>query len=158
MNASTSIDVRVAVLADLDEVARLFDLYRQFQGQPADLAGARRFLQARFHNAESIVFLAHQGSAPVGFAQLYPSFSSTSLGRVFILNDLYVSRPGRRKGVASRLLAAVESYAWSQHAVRVTLNVARDNVAGQALYEARGWTQDQQFFMYHRFPDNPRPA
>jgi GNAT superfamily N-acetyltransferase len=62
-----------------------------------------------------------------------------------------VHAAARRKGVASRLLAAVERHAWSLGAVRLTLNVARDSRAGQALYEAEGWTQDAQFFMYRRF-------
>lgn len=146
------ITVRQAVLTDLDQLAALFDQYRQFQGQPTDGVAARDFLRARFDHGESVVFLAHDGAQPVGFAQLYPSFSSVSLKRVFILNDLFVAEAGRRKGVATYLLAAVETYAWSLGAGRVTLNVARSNVTAQALYAARGWQQDEQFFMYHRYP------
>ena len=144
--------VRQAVLTDLEQLAALFDQYRQFQGQATDLAAARDFLWARFDHGESIVFLAHDGAQPVGFAQLYPSFSSVALKRVFILNDLFVAAAGRRKGVATHLLAAVEAYAWSLGAVRVTLNVAQANVTAQALYAARGWQQDEQFLMYHRYP------
>lgn len=148
------ITVRQAVLSDLDELSTLFDQYREFQGQPSNLPAARDFLQARFNHGESVIFIAHEGQIPVGFAQLYPSYSSVALTRVFILNDLFVCEAGRRKGVATKLLAAVEDYAWSLGAVRVTLNVARDNQPGQALYEAQGWRQDAQFFMYHRFPTN----
>ena len=144
--------VRQAVLADLDPVARLFDRYRQFQGRPADLGAAREFLRARFDHGESIVFVATDGEQPLGFAQLYPSFSSVSLQRVFVLNDLFVAEEGRRRGVATLLLNALESHAWSLGASRVTLNVARPNTTAQALYEARGWKQDDQFFMYHRYP------
>ena len=144
--------VRQAVLTDLDQLAALFDQYRQFQGQPTDRAAAHDFLRARFDHGEAVVFLAHDGAQSVGFAQLYPSFSSVSLKRVFILNDLFVAETGRRTGVATRLLAAVEAYAWSLGAARVTLNVARSNVTAQALYTASGWQQDEQFFMYHRYP------
>lgn len=147
-----SITVRQAVLSDLDDLAPLFDMYRSFQGKPGDLRAAREFLLARLDHGESVVFIAHEGRTPVGFAQVYPSYSSVSLARVFVLNDLFVQEAGRRKGVASGLLAAVEGYAWSLGAARVTLNVARDNAPGQALYEAQGWNQDAQFFMYHRFP------
>jgi GNAT superfamily N-acetyltransferase len=142
--------VRQAILSDLAELAKLFDKYREFQGQKSDLAAAQRFLQARFDHGESVVFVAHEDVVPVGFAQLYPSYSSVSLERVFLLNDLFVHESGRRKGLASKLLAAVETYAWALGAVRVTLNVARTNEPGQALYEARGWSQDSEFFMYHR--------
>lgn len=146
------IAVRQAVLSDLEELAQLFDQYRQFQAQPSDVAAARAFLRARFDHSESILFLAHDGATPVGFAQLYPSFSSVALARVFILNDLFVREAGRRKGVASALLAAVEAYGMALGAVRITLNVARDNQSAQALYEARGWQQDDHFYMYHRYP------
>ena len=147
----SSITVRQAVFSDLEELAELFNQYRVFQGKASDLQAAQSFLRQRFDHGESVVFIAHENSLPLGFAQLYPSYSSTSLARVFILNDLFVTESGRRKGIASRLLAALESYAWKHGAARVTLNVARDNVQGQALYEAQGWSQDAQFFMYYRF-------
>ncbi len=150
--STNGVTVRQAVLADLDALAALFDGYRQFQGRPGDLAAARDFLRQRMDHGESVVFLAHAGADPVGFAQLYPSFSSVSMQRVFILNDLFVAPAGRRRNVASQLLAAVETYAWSLGATRVSLNVARTNVSAQAVYDARGWKQDDQYFMYHRFP------
>jgi GNAT superfamily N-acetyltransferase len=146
------ISVRQAVLSDLDELAALFDAYRVFQGRPSDPAAAQAFLRARFDHGESIVFMAFSGGRALGFAQLYPSFSSVALQRVFVLNDLFVHADGRRRGVASALLAAVERHAWSLGAVRVTLNVARDNLAGQALYAAQGWSLDAQFHMLHRYP------
>ena len=142
--------VRQAVLSDLDALTSLFDQYRVFQGQPSDPGAAQSFLQARFDHGESVVFISVDGVAEIGLAQLFPSYSSVALARVFILNDLFVRADGRRKGVAAKLLAAVEQYAWSLGAARVTLNVARDNLAGQALYAAQGWTQDAQFHMFHR--------
>ncbi len=148
-----SIAVRQAGLSDLEALAGLFDRYRQFQGEASDPAAARRFLQARLSQGESVVFMAHDTAMPVGFAQLYPSWSSVSLAPVFILNDLFVDESGRRRGVASGLLAAVESYAWARSAARVTLNVARANLSAQRLYEVCGWRPDTQHFMYHRLPD-----
>jgi len=149
---SSSISVRQAVLSDLEELSGLFDEYRQFQKQPSDRDAARAFLKARFDHGESVLFIAHDAGAPVGFAQLYPSFSSVSLARVFVLNDLFVNPAGRRRGVAAGLLAAVEAHAWALGAARVTLNVARDNEVAQQLYEACGWKRDEQFDMFHRFP------
>jgi GNAT superfamily N-acetyltransferase len=147
-----TLNVRQASFSDLEPLADLFDQYREFQGKPSDLAAAREFLRARFDHGESIAFLAFVGPEPMGFAHLYPSWSSTALARVFVLNDLFVHPSGRRAGVASGLLAAVERYAWAQGAARVSLNVAQDNVVGQALYAAKGWTRDGEFHMYHRRP------
>ena len=145
--------IRQAVFSDLEELAELFNQYREFQGQTGDLPAARDFLKARFDHGESVVFIAHVEAAPVGFAQLYPSWSSIALARVFVLNDLFVHPLGRRTGVASGLLAAAERYTWSQGAVRVSLNVAHGNAPGQALYGARGWIRDEQFHAYRRLPD-----
>jgi ribosomal protein S18 acetylase RimI-like enzyme len=152
------IAVRQAVFADLEPLATLFDRYRRFQGQASDLAAAQEFLAARFDHGESVVFIAHAGMVPVGLAQLYPSYSSVSLTRVFVLNDLFVDEAARRQGVASMMLGAVEAYAWAHGAARVTLNVARDNPSGKALYESLGWHQDTKYFMYHRFPADIDPG
>ncbi len=149
----TNVTVQQAVYTDIDELAKLFDQYRVFQGKQSDLSAAHAFLKARLNNGESIVFMAFENSTPLGFAQLYPSYSSTALARIFILNDLFVHENGRRKGIASKLLAALESFSWAHNAARVTLNVAIDNDIGQALYEAHGWSKDTQFYMYHRFPE-----
>ena len=106
--SSSPVEARQAVLADLDALSVLFDEYRQFQGQPSDVAAARAFLLQRFDHGESVLFIAHAGAAPVGFAQLYPSFSSVSLSRVFVLNDLYVRASARRGGAASGQQASLE--------------------------------------------------
>ena len=147
-----TIAVRQAVLADLEVIADLFDQYRQFQGRASDLAACHAFLHDRFNHAESAVFIATVDERPAGFAQLYPSFSSTALARVFILNDLFVSESGRRRGVGSALLKAVEDYAWSLGSCRVSLNVAQGNGQAQELYKAAQWVRDKDFFMYHRYP------
>jgi GNAT superfamily N-acetyltransferase len=158
-NSATPIDkpelsIRQAIYSDIEALAKQFDQYRVFQGKQSDVSAAYTFLKARFDHGESVVFIAFENSEAIGFAQLYPSYSSTALARVFILNDLFVLESGRRKGVGSRLLAAIENYAWSHGAARVTLNVAIDNETGQKLYQNQGWKQDEQFLMFHRFPNS----
>ncbi|HPF59007.1 MAG TPA: GNAT family N-acetyltransferase [Candidatus Competibacteraceae bacterium] len=145
----SNITVRQAVLSDIEALAPLFDGYRQFYGRASDLSAAREFLRARFNHGESVLFIAHESSAPVGFTQLYPSFSSVSLARVFVLNDLFVHEQARRKGVASKLMSAATDFAKSLGAVRVSLSTATSNETAQALYQSAGWKRDEQFFVYH---------
>lgn len=140
------------MLADLPVVAPLFDGYRQFYGRASDVAAAESFLRARFDHGESIVFLAHATGAPVGFTQLYPSYSSVSLARVFILNDLFVVPGLRRAGVGTALLDAAVAHARSLGAVRVSLNTDIQNTSAQAMYEARGWKRDRDYYAYHFSP------
>jgi GNAT superfamily N-acetyltransferase len=144
--------VRQAVLADLPVLAPLFDAYRRFYGRPTDVAAAETFLRERFDHGESVIFLAHAAGAPAGFTQLYPSFSSVSLARVFILNDLFVVPDRRRTGVGSELLRAATEHARALGAVRVSLNTDIQNTSAQAVYEARGWKRDREYFAYHFAP------
>lgn len=141
-----TMSIRQATIADLEALSVLFDGYRQFYGRDSDVAAAKRFLLDRFDHAESVLFIAHDGTDPVGFTQLYPSFSSVSLGRIFILNDLFVNELGRRKGVGSALLSAAAGYAKAVGAVRLALSTALTNTNAQALYEAEGWERDDDFF------------
>ncbi|NHZ61496.1 GNAT family N-acetyltransferase [Massilia genomosp. 1] len=142
----STIHIRQAVLADLDALSVLFDGYRQFYERDSNVAAAKQFLTDRFNHGESVLLIAHEGAEPVGFAQLYPSFSSVSLGRIYILNDLFVNELGRRKGVGSRLIAASVDFAKTVGAIRLTLSTAHTNTRAQALYEAKGWERDDDFF------------
>ena len=143
--------VRQAALADLESLVPLFDSYRQFYERTSDLSAARDFLLARFNHGESALFIAHEDDMPVGFTQLYPSFSSVSLARVFVLNDLFVHECHRKKGVASKLISAATEFARSLGAVRLTLSTAVTNTTAQSVYQAAGWKRDEQFYVYH-FP------
>tara|TARA_R110002111_G_scaffold262289_1_gene337867 strand:- start:170990 stop:171439 length:450 start_codon:yes stop_codon:yes gene_type:complete len=143
-----NITVRQAVLSDLEALVPLFDRYRQFYGRPSDLSAVREFLAARFNHGESVMFIALAAATPVGFTQLYPSFSSVSLGRTFILNDLFVSADHRRNGAGSRLLSAAVDYARTLNAVRLTLSTEITNETARALYQSTGWKRDEQFYAY----------
>lgn len=143
------ISVRQAILSDIEALVPLFDGYRQFYGRASDLRGAKEFLLARFNHSESTLFIAYEAGVAIGFAQLYPSFSSTSLARTFILNDLFVRESYRKKGVAKLLIAAAIEFAKSLGALRVTLATAVDNQPAQALYHSSGWKRDEQFVVYH---------
>jgi GNAT superfamily N-acetyltransferase len=138
-----------ATLRDVERVAPLFDAYRQFYGQPPDLELARSFLQERLERNESTVFLADQGNATVGFAQVYPTFSSGAAARVLILNDLYVVPGSRRTGIGRWLVTAALKHADDVGAVRVTLATGIDNVAAKSLYDALGFQPDTSFHVYH---------
>lgn len=133
---------------DLDAVARLFNSYRQFYGQSDNLREARSFIRSRLIHGDSLILLARTGSSAVGFAQMYPSFSSVAMRRVWILNDLFVSEESRRTGVAKQLLDRAETHARDDSAARLLLATAIDNTAAKNLYEAAGWTRDEAFDHY----------
>lgn len=128
----------------------LFDAYRVFYGQNTDTISASDFLSDRIANDDSILFVAIDDKAcrGVGFAQLYPSFSSVGMKRVWILNDLFVADVARRSGVGRKLMDAVSEFAISTGACRIDLATAKDNLAAKTLYEAIGYCVDTQFDHY----------
>jgi GNAT superfamily N-acetyltransferase len=132
----------------LEEVSNLFDQYRVFYKSPSDLEAARKFLQARFQKGDSIIFVVSSDGRIVGFTQLYPSFSSVSMKRVWILNDLFVEPAYRRKGVAKLLLSAAENFARETEAIRIILTTQICNITAQSLYESLGYCKDEDFYHY----------
>ncbi|MEO0801673.1 MAG: GNAT family N-acetyltransferase [Cyanobacteria bacterium J06642_2] len=132
----------------LESLAALFDLYRVFYQQVSDLDGAKLFLAERLQACDSQIFVAIATDKPIGFTQLYPSFSSVSMQKIWILNDLYVIESYRGRGVAHALMKTAERYARDTGAVRVTLSTQLSNAKAQTLYEARGYVRDSEFSHY----------
>lgn len=142
------VTTRHATIEDLDVLATLFDGYRMFYRQPSNVAAARVFLRDRFEHGQSTILLAEHEGRAVGFTQLYPTFSSVSMQRMYVLNDLFVAMDGRRLGVGRALLDAAARFGRQMGAKELLLQTAIDNHAAQALYEAMGWTRDNAFYVY----------
>ena len=128
---------------EVDLVAPLFDAYRQFYSQPADLERAREFLHRRIERNESVVLIAEFDGIAAGFTQLFPMFSSVRTARIWVLNDLYVAADARRRGTARALLDAAAQFARDDGAARIVLETGRDNTAARALYRAAGWAEEE---------------
>jgi GNAT superfamily N-acetyltransferase len=140
---------------DLPRLAPLFDAYRVFYGRTSNAYAAQLFLTERLKRNDSKIFVAIdlESFQTIGFTQLYPSFSSVRLGRIWILEDLFVRGDMRRGGVASSLIDAAVHFAKDSHAVGLTLSTANTNAAAQALYAKRGWQHDDEFQVWNRWLD-----
>jgi len=144
MNAA----IRLAEARDLDQLADLFDQYRQFYECPPDLGAAKNWLAENLERGRSTLFAADNGSQLLGFTQLYPALCSVDLVDYFVLYDLYVVEAARRQGIARALMNAASEWAKSQGAARLDLETARDNAPGQALYRDLGYELDEVFLKF----------
>ena len=145
------IKTRLAKSRDLDDVAALFDAYRQFYQQPKNLKLARRYIGERFRRKESVIFVAEDGNGKlVGFTQLYPTFCSVRAAHTFVLYDLFVDPAARRTGAGRALMLAAEAHCRKAGAARMELSTAKTNVPGQSLYESLGWIRDEAFLVYQK--------
>ena len=130
----------------LGDAAFLFDQYRQFYRQKSDVEAALKFLEERIRNDESVIFLMYAEKRPVGFMQLYPTFSSVSIQRAWLLNDLFVDKDYRKHGIGSALLDVAFEFGVKSAAKYLMLQTGSENSAAQRLYESKQWKRDSDLF------------
>jgi ribosomal protein S18 acetylase RimI-like enzyme len=140
--------VQKASINDLNALTELFDSYRVFYEQESNLEGANSFLKERLLNEDSVIFIAYDESNPVGFVQLYPTFSSVSMKKSWILNDLYVNASARKKGFGEKLIHAAIEFAKEIGAKGLLLETGQENVTAQRLYEKIGFKKEENYFYY----------
>jgi len=138
-----------ATTIHLDAVAKLFDGYRGFYGQPSNLEQSRVFIAERMAGNESAIFLVEDESGEaLGFVQLYPTFSSIDAHRTWLLSDLFTSPAARGRGVGRLLMNTARDFAVETGAKGLVLETATDNFTAQGLYESLGWVRDTGYYTY----------
>jgi GNAT superfamily N-acetyltransferase len=143
------ITITLANKTDIDTVSELFDGYRQFYRKSSDLAGANAFITDRLTQNDSIIFLAKEGNTGLGFVQLYPIFTSVRMGKLWLLNDLFVSENARKKGLGKLLMEKAVEFSEQSGAKGLMLQTEISNVNAQALYEKLGWIKDNECYYYN---------
>lgn len=139
--------IKQASIRHIDDLAILFAQYRVFYQQSFDAESAKQFLLERITNRESVIFIAIDEGQFAGFTQLYPSYSSVSMKKIRILNDLFVSPAHRCKGIAQALINKVIDNCKKTGRKRVVLSTAYDNFNAQKLYEKLGFIRSN-FYDY----------
>ena len=95
---------------------------------------------------ESVIFVAEERKELIGFTQLFPIFSSVSMQRTWLLNDLYVNEKARGIGAATALLNAAKEFGAETRSKWLLLQTAADNFTAQKVYEKNGWVRETDFF------------
>ena len=140
------IEIVRAHSSDVRRLAPMFDAYRRFYGKASDLDAATAFLGARLGQSETVIYLARvecgTGARQAGgFVQMFPSFSSVSLCRSWILNDLFVCDAFRRRGIGRLLLDRAMQHCTDTGARQLWLQTDVDNASAQRLYESVAMTR-----------------
>lgn len=142
------LQIHPATASDVETLAPLFRAYLAFYGVQETFKRCKGYLGARVTSGDCAVFLAKLGDETVGFALLYPTFSSLDLASSWVFHDLFVKPSARRLGVGARLVQRVTNFIRFSGACSARLETARTNVAAQRLYEKSGWTRDDVFLTY----------
>ena len=138
--------IRRAKKKDIDQLSVLLDKYRIFYKQKSDVDSAKSFLKKRMKRKESVIFVAEERKDLIGFTQLFPIFSSVSMQRTWLLNDLYVNEKARGIGAATALLNAAKDFGAETNSKWLLLQTAADNFTAQRVYEKNGWIKETDFF------------
>lgn len=141
-------EVLQATIKDLEGVSHLFNLYRMFYQQESNIAGATQYIRERLECNDSVIFVVRDKGNYVGFTQLYPTFSSISMKRAWVLNDLFVDVEARKQGIGEMLLQQTKQFAIETGAKYISLETAADNFSAQKLYEKHGYKRETQFYHY----------
>lgn len=131
--------VRPATKKDLNQLSRLFDMYRVYFKQSSDPEEAATFLQERLERKESVVYVADDEGELAGFVQLYPLFSSIRLAKIWLLNDLFVLPEYRGKQVSKQLIDAGKQLVYETGAAGILLETEKTNEIGNHVYPAAGF-------------------
>jgi ribosomal protein S18 acetylase RimI-like enzyme len=143
--------IRPAAIKDIDQLALLFDAYRQFYEQAPNMVLSKHFISERLNREDSVILVAeNDGGKLIGFCQIYLSFCSVITDKIGILYDLFVDAPARNTGTGRALMLAAHEYAANNNLARLDLTTAKNNLTAQALYESLGWARDEVFYAYSK--------
>jgi GNAT superfamily N-acetyltransferase len=136
---------------NVDEVVPLFNAYRKFFNRSADPLVSRPFLESRLRDGDAVIFLARVADEAVGFAQLYPLWSSWYCRRIWFLSDLYVTEAHRNAGIGKMLIEYVKRFAHETDAVSVMVELPHSEPHLTGFYEELGFQRDAVFDLarYH---------
>lgn len=124
-------------------VVRLLDAYARDAmglGGPLGESVRERLVEGLQRHPTSLVFLAELEAEPVGLAICFLGFSTFAARPLINIHDLAVLPEFRQRGIATRLLEAVEARARELDCCKVTLEVRVDNSIARSLYETRGFS------------------
>lgn len=140
--------IRKSNISDLDDLAGLFNDYRIFYGQGTDIEKAKGFLKDRLTKNESVVFVAFAGDSMAGFVQLYPVFSSVTMKKRWLLNDLFVKEEFRGRGFSIALIEPAKELCRQTGASGFVLETAKTNIIGNRLYQKLNLHLDTEYNTY----------
>jgi ribosomal protein S18 acetylase RimI-like enzyme len=139
---------RQATIHDLQRLVPIFDSYREHFEQEKNPLLVERFLFEKFEHLESVIFIAEQQNEVIGFAQLYPTFSSLTLQRVWLLNDFFVAKEFRDCGVGTKLFGRVKDFSILTKSKGIELSVEHTNKRAWSFWEKQGFKLDEEFRYY----------
>jgi GNAT superfamily N-acetyltransferase len=142
------IEISEATITDLDPLAEMFDLYRQFYRQQEDIIAAKKFISERIRVNDSVIYVAKIKNEYAAFAQCYPLFTSVGMKKLWLLNDLFVKHELRGRGISKQLISKCKQLAKDTGAKGLMLETEKSNEIGNKLYPQEGFVLNDSSNFY----------
>lgn len=142
--------IQEPLIQHFSQLTKLYEEYLMFYNIRKPEKEISSFIQARIIRRESLVWICidDQNDEVLGFVNVYPHFSTLTLGSVWILNDLFVKESGRGKGIGKALILKVLEEATKQEIRSVHLETHHENHAAQKLYHSLNFKLNRHFLHY----------
>lgn len=135
-----NIQITTATESHIPEMIRLMNDFAEYEGlKPHCTVTAEKLRSALFGAGAAVRgLIALDGTRVLGYALFYRSFASFRGQRGFFLEDLYVDRQYRGKGVGREILRVLAASAKQEGAERIDFLVLERNGLAIAFYESLG--------------------
>ncbi|TXL02993.1 GNAT family N-acetyltransferase, partial [Methylococcaceae bacterium CS1] len=124
--------------------------YRNFYKCERNNELAVEFISKRIEFEDSLILIAVDESKPlltiVGFTQMYPLYSSTAMKKLWLLNDLFVLKDYRKKGIAKKLIENNKQVAQTSGARGLFLETESTNEVAKNIYSNEGFIKNKNIF------------
>jgi GNAT superfamily N-acetyltransferase len=134
--------IRMASVEDAPALAALVEHYWHFERIPGY---ARLRIETLLEillgdSRAGAAWLAYDGASAIGYLLAVCVFSLENGGLTAEIDELYVRDDHRSAGVGTQLVAVAESFLSGRGCKNVALQLGRNNHAGRAFYEKRGYS------------------
>jgi len=142
---SDSIEVRFADYHKSSDGRAIIGLLDHYARQPeGGLKPLSSYTSSQLINKLQVIdgavsVLAFDSGKPVGLVNCFTSFSTFKCKPVLNIHDVVVREGYRRRGIAKRMLATVETFAKEEAYCKITLEVLNKNTAAKNLYKELGF-------------------
>jgi GNAT superfamily N-acetyltransferase len=131
-------------LADLLVLMRAYcDFYEVAPSDDALLGLSRALIADPAREGVQLIARGVADGAPIGFATLFWTWSTTRGARIGVMNDLFVTPAARGLRLGEALIAACAARCRAHRAVSLAWQTALDNTRAQALYDRIGARRSQ---------------
>ncbi|MDR1553636.1 MAG: GNAT family N-acetyltransferase [Prevotellaceae bacterium] len=110
----------------------------------------QRMIDGLSAHPKSIVLLACDADVFVGMLTAFENFSTFTAQPMINIHDVFVLNDWRGKGVGRKLMNAIIAEAGKRKCSRITLEVRKDNVKAQNLYQSLGFDEAGHGMFYWR--------